>query len=69
MNIMACFQNRQTLATGVRPSPGAATSVGQERMELRKNLPVANLAVAGDGHTPCFENTPEIVSCVSWFQT
>ncbi len=69
MNIMACFQNRQTLAAGVRPTPGAATSVGQERMELRKNLPVANLAVAGDGHTPCFENTPEIVSCVPWFQT
>jgi hypothetical protein len=33
---MACFQNLQMLAAGVRPSSGAAISVGQERMELRK---------------------------------
>jgi hypothetical protein len=33
---LACFRNRQTLAAGVRPSPGAATSVSWERMELWK---------------------------------
>jgi hypothetical protein len=36
LGFMTRFQNRQTLAAGVRPSPGAATSVGQERMELRR---------------------------------
>jgi hypothetical protein len=33
---MVCFQNLQMLAAGVRPSSGAATSVSQERMELRR---------------------------------
>jgi hypothetical protein len=32
---MVCFQNLQMLAAGVRPSSGAATSVGQASMELR----------------------------------
>jgi hypothetical protein len=34
--IMACFQNLQMFGAGVRPSSGAATSVGQKRMELRR---------------------------------
>jgi hypothetical protein len=32
---MACFKNRRTLAAGVRPSPGAATTVRPERREFR----------------------------------
>jgi hypothetical protein len=38
MNAMARFQNWQKFAAGVRPSPGAATSVGPERRELRKTF-------------------------------
>jgi hypothetical protein len=41
---------------GVRPSPGAATTKLQNRHQSSETVGCKFIAVAGDGHTPHFEN-------------
>jgi hypothetical protein len=43
---------------GVRPSPGAASSALPCRWKLSETTDRKAAAVAEDGHTPHFENTP-----------
>ena len=43
---------------GVRPSPGAATAKLRNRHQSSETAGCKFIAVAGDGHTPHFENTP-----------
>jgi hypothetical protein len=45
---------------GVRPSSGAATTTAGDGGKRRGAFFPANIAVAGDGHTPYFEETPRI---------
>jgi hypothetical protein len=43
---------------GVRPSPGAATTKLRNRHQSSETGSCKFIAVAGDGHTPHFENAP-----------
>ena len=57
-NAWGVFSKSANRMAGVRPSPGAATTKLRNRHQSSETVGGKFIAVAGDGHTPHFENTP-----------